>query len=61
MRMQHHFIFAGQADMKNLGLRMIDPDDGVKMGRHASPSEAANCHSDPEGTGSPYPIFGQGH
>jgi hypothetical protein len=35
MRMQDDLIVARQADVENLGLRMIDPDDGVEMGGHA--------------------------
>jgi hypothetical protein len=33
--MQDNLVVARQADVKNLGLRMIDPDDGVEVGRHA--------------------------
>jgi hypothetical protein len=34
MRMQDNLVVARQTDVKNLGLRMIDPDDGVEVGRH---------------------------
>ena len=34
MRMQDGFVFARQADMKNLGLRMIDPNDRMEVAGH---------------------------
>jgi hypothetical protein len=29
-----NFVIAGQTNMKDLGLRMVDPDDRVEMDRH---------------------------
>jgi hypothetical protein len=36
MRMQHQLVLAGQTDVKNPGIRMINPDDGVKVGHVVS-------------------------
>ena len=35
MRMQDDLVVARQPDMKDAGLRVVDPDDRVKMGGHA--------------------------
>jgi hypothetical protein len=32
--MQNNLVFARQADVENLGLRMVDPNDRMKVGRH---------------------------
>jgi hypothetical protein len=32
--MQGNLVVAGQADVENLGLRMVDPDDRMEVGRH---------------------------
>jgi hypothetical protein len=34
MRMHNGLVLTGQADVKNLGLGMIDPNDRVEVGRH---------------------------
>jgi hypothetical protein len=34
MRVQGYLIAAGQADVEDLGLGMVDPDDGVEVGWH---------------------------
>jgi hypothetical protein len=34
VRVQRQLVGTGQADMKYLGLRMVEPDDGMEMGRH---------------------------
>jgi hypothetical protein len=31
---QSYLILAGQADVEDLGLGMVDPDDGVEVGWH---------------------------
>jgi hypothetical protein len=34
VRVQRHLVGTGQADMKYLGLRMVEPDDRMEMGGH---------------------------
>jgi hypothetical protein len=34
VRMQDNLVLARQADVEDLGLRMVDPDDRMEMGRH---------------------------
>lgn len=34
VRMQDDLVGAGQADVENFGLRMVDPDDRMKVRRH---------------------------
>jgi hypothetical protein len=36
VRMQGNLVFARQADVKNLSLRMVDPNDGVEVSGHGS-------------------------
>jgi hypothetical protein len=41
VRMQGNLVVAAQADVENLGLHMVDPDDGMEMGRHVGIPRAA--------------------
>ena len=34
VRENGNFVFAGKTNVENLGLRMVNPDDRVEVGRH---------------------------